>query len=165
MRPHRIRAAGLHDVDGLARLASEFRAYLAVATPDEAVLADRIAAVLREPDCAFLVAEHGPGELAGYVQIRTRLSFWIGGLEAELEDVFVARRVRRSGLGRDLVQAALAWCAGRGCIEVGLHTNERNAAALALYREQGFGSEVARWDGGRRVWLSRRLGAAEAGSQ
>ena len=58
-----------------------------------------------------------------------------------------------------LVRLAVARATDRGCRSVGLTTNERNQAALALYERFGFTAERARWLGGRQLWLERPLDA------
>lgn len=42
------------------------------------------------------------------------------------------------GLGSALVEAAGRWCASRGCASIQVVTQERNAAACALYRKRGY---------------------------
>jgi len=69
----------------------------------------------------------------GYCQLRYRFSLWCDGIEAHVDDFFVADEAR-----------------GRG---VGLTTNERNIDALRLYQRAGFAADRARWDGGRQLWL------------
>jgi GNAT superfamily N-acetyltransferase len=60
-----------------------------------------------------------------------KTSLWTSALEAELEDVFVVNEARRRGVGRRLVEFAIAHALARGCRAIGLNTNERNIGALA----------------------------------
>ena len=48
--------------------------------------------------------------------------------------------MRGSGLGRELVEAALERAREHGCARMVLDANEANAPALALYRSVGFDS-------------------------
>jgi ribosomal protein S18 acetylase RimI-like enzyme len=57
---------------------------------------------------------------------------------ASIQSLLVARRRRRRGVGRGLLQAALAGMAARGRRRCSLGVVEDNAAALALYRSEGF---------------------------
>jgi ribosomal protein S18 acetylase RimI-like enzyme len=50
----------------------------------------------------------------------------------------VVDEARRSGLGRALVEGAIARARERGCRRMELDTNEDNAAARALYEGLGF---------------------------
>ncbi len=58
--------------------------------------------------------------------------------EAEILTLAVAPAMRRHGLGRELMQAAMAAAAGRGAASVALEVAERNAAARSLYAGLGF---------------------------
>ena len=65
------------------------------------------------------------------------------GDTADLHRVVVAPERRGRGIGRALVEAGLAWVAGRGADRVLLEVEHDNAPALALYRGLGF-AELAR---------------------
>src|SRR5262249_44433363 len=117
-----------------------------------------ITCLLKDAGTEFFLACRPGGASLGYVQSRYRYSAWTSALTAELEDVFVISEVRRQGVGRQLVDFAIARAIARGCRTVGLNTNERNAPALALYRDLGFVAERAFWKGGRQLWLERPLG-------
>ena len=60
------------------------------------------------------------------------------GLEAEVLTLAVAPEARRRGLGRSLVEAALAAAAAGGAEALFLEVAADNAAALALYEGAGF---------------------------
>jgi len=154
-----LRAANDADLDSLVRLAVAFRDHLEQGTPSEGEFRTWFAALLQDPATDFLVACDASGESVAYVQIRYRHSAWVAGLQAELEDVFVSAEARGRGLGGRLVDLAVARAADKGCRSVGLTTNERNQSALALYERLGFAAERARWQGGRQLWLERRLEA------
>jgi len=153
-----LRVATTADLDALVELAVAFRDHLQQAAPSAAAFAASFARLLCDDATEFLVAADATrGRLLGYVQVRYRDSAWTSGLNAELEDVFVAAAARRRGVGQRLVQFVLDRAAARGCVQVGLTTNERNAAALSLYTGLGFTAERVRWDGGRQLWLEKPL--------
>ncbi|HSF29385.1 MAG TPA: GNAT family N-acetyltransferase [Candidatus Tectomicrobia bacterium] len=154
----KIRLAHEGDVEALVRLAAAFREHLQQSMPSDAELRTSIALLLKDADTEFVLACRDRGASLGYVQSRYRYSAWTSALSAELEDVFVIREVRRQGVGRRLVEYAIARAIERGCRTVGLNTNERNAQALALYQELGFVAERTFWKGGRQLWLERPLG-------
>lgn len=84
----------------------------------------------------FLVAA-APDGVAGYVIAQDAAD------EAEILNLAVAPARHRGGIGRALVERALATLAGRGAWRVFLEVREANAAARALYAALGF-EEVGR---------------------
>lgn len=55
-----------------------------------------------------------------------------------LESVAVRGSARRSGLGRALCVAVLAWCGAEGARQVELEVRSASGGAVALYRQLGF---------------------------
>jgi ribosomal protein S18 acetylase RimI-like enzyme len=53
----------------------------------------------------------------------------------------VGRRHRRRGLGRALLDRAVAWARRVGVVKISLHVRSGNGAAIALYRSCGFVEE------------------------
>jgi GNAT superfamily N-acetyltransferase len=154
----RIRLASAGDLDALVHLAAAFREHLQQSMPSDADFRTSIACLLQDAGTEFCLACSVGGAGLGYVQSRYRYSAWTSALTAELEDVFVIAEVRRQGVGRQLVEFAIARAIARGCRTVGLNTNERNVQALALYRACGFIAERTLWKGGRQLWLEKPLG-------
>jgi ribosomal-protein-alanine N-acetyltransferase len=66
--------------------------------------------------------------------------------EGEILNLAVAPSSRRRGLGRVLLDACLAWLAGRGARKVFLEVRRSNAEALAMYGSVGFGTTGIRRD-------------------
>lgn len=60
------------------------------------------------------------------------------GEEAELLTIGVAPEMRKSGLGKALLDAILDAARSAGAEKIYLEVDERNQAALALYRKAGF---------------------------
>ena len=89
-------------------------------------------------------------------QLRFRHAVWTGTDDAHLEDLFVSEDARGSGIGRELVEAAMERARERGAARILLDTNEANEAALRLYASVGFrsGSDET---GGRDLFMRRRL--------
>lgn len=152
-----IRLASETELDALVRLAVAFRDHLGLSTPVDADLRASITQLLQDADTEFFLACNACGMPLGYVQARYRYSAWTTALEAELEDVFVIREARRSGVGLRLVEFAVTRTTARGCRTIGLNTNERNTGAVALYQRLGFETERALWQGGRQLWLTKSL--------
>lgn len=88
------------------------------------------------PRCLFIAAE-GP-EMLGYAVG----AVWREGAGAkgrgELESVAVSAAERRSGLGRKLCGAVVAWCREKEADRVELEVRSTSAGAIALYRQLGF---------------------------
>jgi [ribosomal protein S18]-alanine N-acetyltransferase len=85
---------------------------------------------LNDADQVFLVA--AGSHLSGYVLARRV------GEEAEILNLGVAPDQRRRGVGRGLVEAALAVLGAAGAREVFLEVRQSNVAALGLYDACGF---------------------------
>ena len=82
---------------------------------------------------AFFVAEH-LGELAGLLMII--VPGWTDA--GEITDLAVGREHRRSGAGRALVDAAIAFAHGRGLRALWVEPRSDNAAAIDFYLALGF---------------------------
>jgi len=157
MAPVSIHRAGSGDLEVLVRLAAAFRDHLERTAPTDDAFRAGFATLLEDPGTEILIARDTDGAALGYVQARYRYSAWNTALDAELEDVFVTSAARRRGIGRDLVERAVRSARDKGCRVIGLNTNERNAAALALYARLGFVAERGFWDGARQLWLEKSL--------
>lgn len=95
--------------------------------------------LLRRQSTALLVAERA-GEVVGYAVL------WFAADEAELGDMAVLPEMRRRGLGRWLLDGALAEAARRGAKHVFLEVRQSNAAARSLYERAGFEAAGTRPD-------------------
>jgi aminoglycoside 6'-N-acetyltransferase I len=99
-----------------------------------------------EPGVAdeVLVAEREDGALVAMAELAIRDS--VDGCRsrgvAYLEAWWVAPELRRSGVGRRLVEAAAEWGRSRGCTEMGSDTEVSNEVSRQAHRACGF-EEVA----------------------
>jgi ribosomal-protein-alanine N-acetyltransferase len=105
-------------------------------------------AVLRGPGGAALQVGAPPG---GFVLLRVLVG------EGEILALAIEPALRRTGLGRALVDAALTHAAHAGAEAVWLEVAEDNPAARALYADAGF-VEIGR----RRGYYPRADGPADA---
>lgn len=78
------------------------------------------------------VARDAAGEVVGYVL------FWHVVDEIHLLNVAVAPMARRSGIGRTLVEAVIAYARAHAAAKILLEVRASNVAALALYTRLGF---------------------------
>jgi len=147
-----VRLATQDDAADVARLMIGFRDWQGRSEPDDATIAATVERLLADPNTEFLLGGNPP---VGVCQLRYRLSVWTGTDDCCLEDLFVDADVRGSGLGRELVDAALERARARGCTRMNLDAYEANDPALALYRSVGFDSWSAA--GGNDLFMRLRL--------
>jgi ribosomal-protein-alanine N-acetyltransferase len=132
-----LRRAGLEDAYELAALHAA-----AFAKPWSA---SDLAAFLSRPTCHAIMMSNG------------FVLFDIADGESEILTLAVAGAARRRGVGRALMQVAMAQAAADGAQTMSLEVAVDNEAALALYRGLGFG-EIGR----RRRYYQRADGEMDA---
>lgn len=98
-----------------------------------------------DPDQHLLVARRA-GRVVGMVRIElvrqdasrlmNRMTFAI------VEEIVVSAGTRRVGIGRQLMDSAVAWARSAGAIRIQLRVYSRNAEARAFYRRLGYGELV-----------------------
>lgn len=148
-----IRTATDEDAADVARLMIGFRDWQGKSEPADDVIEATVGQLLADPNTEYLLGGSPP---TGVCQLRYRLSMWTGTDDCCLEDLFVETDGRGSGLGRELVEAALERAREHGCARIVLDANEANAPALALYRSVGFDSWSAA-AGGNDLFMRLRL--------
>ena len=99
---------------------------------------EAFAALDCDPNQLLVAAERG-GQVIGVLQLSfipglTRRGMWRG----QIEGVRVAASERGSGVGRALLEWALAECRRRGCGLVQLTSDKRRAEAHRFYEALGF---------------------------
>jgi GNAT superfamily N-acetyltransferase len=127
--------AGVADAAGIARLLHDFNTEFSEPTPGVEVLTERIRRLLRSGEVTALLSGDGPDGLALF---RLRPSIWADGLDAYLEELYVAPPRRGEGLGRALLEGAMQAAREAGAIRMDLGTGETDTAARALYESCGF---------------------------
>jgi ribosomal protein S18 acetylase RimI-like enzyme len=130
-----IRVATPDDVDVVARLLTEFRDHEGRDWPPEESIRAGVERLMPRDDTEYLLGGDPP---AGIVQLRYRYGVWWDAEDCNVEDVFVRADARGSGLGRELVSAAIDRARERGCRRLELDTGADNAPAQGLYRSLGF---------------------------
>ena len=144
----RVRSATAADLPVIGRLgtllveahhAFDEKRFLPPSPGTAAGYASFIAAQLAEPDATILVAE-SDGTVIGYAYAAVEGFDWISlrGPAGILHDVLVDPAHRGRGVGRQLVEAALAHLRARGVPRVVLSTAENNAGAQRLFTRLGF---------------------------
>jgi GNAT superfamily N-acetyltransferase len=106
--------------------------------PLDPCYAAALAAIERDPNQLLAVAERA-GRVVGVMQLSfipglARRSMWRG----QIEGVRVASGERGGGLGRAMLEWAIARCRERGCGLVQLTSDKRRSRAHAFYEALGF---------------------------
>lgn len=139
-----VRRAGLDDVGAIGRLLYDFNCEFDQPTPPPAQLAERMEQLLRAGDTVVLVAGRGPDGLA---VLRFRMAIWSSGLECYLAELYVDPDRRRRGIGRALMNEALALARELGADTMDIGVDEPDVAARSLYESLGFSNREGGADG------------------
>jgi ribosomal protein S18 acetylase RimI-like enzyme len=149
-----VRLGALADAEGIGQLLHDFNSEFDDPTPGPERLAERVRQLLAEEQITVLLAGAGPDGLA---VLRFRPSIWTQALECYLAELYVVPDRRSQGLGRALLQAALALARSRGADQMDLGTSESDVAARALYESLGFSNREGKPDGPISYFYEREL--------
>lgn len=127
-----VRLAASADADLIGRLLHDFNTEYDDPSPGPAALAERMR-TLMATDTAALLSDH-----VGLAVLRFRLSIWTPAHECYLAELYVRPERRGEGLGRALLEAAIAEARRRGADHMDLGTSEDDVAARSLYESAGF---------------------------
>jgi ribosomal protein S18 acetylase RimI-like enzyme len=84
------------------------------------------------------------GEVVGYAVVVFTFSLEYGGLEAELDELFLAPEARGHGVGRAVMNLVLHEVHALGAVVVTLETEAENEPARMFYRRLGFSDSERR---------------------
>jgi ribosomal protein S18 acetylase RimI-like enzyme len=132
-----VRLADHADAETVARLMVGFRDHLGYDWPSDNAFLAGVEKLLDDIHTDFLIG-YVDHSAAGVVVLRFRYGLWRAGVDCLVEDVFVDEHARGTGLGRELMDAAIARARERGARRMELDTNDTNAPAIALYESLGF---------------------------
>lgn len=150
----RVERAGEADMNRMCELLGELFEIELDFEPD----AERQAAGLRlllarKRDAAVFVARAADGLVVGLVAAQLVVSTAEGALSVWIEDVVVGETMRRRGVGRTLLDAALEWARGEGATRAMLLIDTENAPAEGFYARLGWHkTQLA----ARRLFLTRK---------
>jgi ribosomal protein S18 acetylase RimI-like enzyme len=137
--PPRIWIAEPDEAEPVARLLAEFRTWYGKKWPSDNAFHASVERLIEQRDTEYLLgAPHDDAPPAAVLQLRYRFSVWTAAEDCWIEDLFVAETARGSGLGRAMVEAAVARAKERGCRRIELDVDDENAPARALYESLGF---------------------------
>jgi GNAT superfamily N-acetyltransferase len=149
-----VRVATSADAEAVGRLLHDFNTEYDDVTPGPVALAARVRELLAGGDTTILLAGSGPDGLA---VLRFRLAIFTAGLECYLAELYVTPPERGHGLGRALMEAAIAEARARGADYMELGTSEDDVAARALYESLGFVNREGGPDGPISYFYEREL--------
>jgi ribosomal protein S18 acetylase RimI-like enzyme len=149
-----VRRAEVADADAVGRLLHDFNAEYGDRTPGVAKVAERIGALIADGAAVVLVAGAGPD---GVAVLRFRPAIFSDTLECHLAELYVAPHRRGRGLGRALMEAAVATARAEGADRIDLATSEDDVAARSLYESAGFSNREGRPDGPLMYLYEREL--------
>ncbi len=130
-----VRLATPSDADAVGHLLHDFNTEFDEATPGAEWLAGRVCELIAGGQLTVLLAGDGPDGLAA---LRFRPALWSAASECYLAELYVVPARRGRGLGRALLEAAMAHARGRGADYMELGTAETDTVARALYESCGF---------------------------
>ncbi len=113
-------------------------------TPGPDAVAERIRELLASGETDVLLIGDGPD---GVAVLRYRRSLWTPGLECYLAELYVTPPERGHGLGRALMEGAIARAKERGADGMDLNTSVDDEAARGLYESLGFTNLEGQPDG------------------
>jgi ribosomal protein S18 acetylase RimI-like enzyme len=143
-----IRRATRGDLRHIGRLGAELvaahhefdtRRFLAATSRTKEAYASFLGSQLDAPDAAVLVAEAGAGVIGyAYIAVESYDYMSLRGPAGVLHDLIVDPAHRGRGVGRLLLEAALAHVQANGLSQLVLSTAERNEAAQRFFASMGF---------------------------
>jgi len=149
-----VRRANGEDAVAVGRLLHDFNREFEEPTPGPDALADRVRTLLDHGDTIVLLCGEGPDGLA---VLRFRPAIWDAALECYLAELYVVPGRRGQGLGRALMEEAIAVARAEGTTHMDLGTSEDDIAARALYESLGFSNRARKPDGPANYFYEREL--------
>jgi ribosomal protein S18 acetylase RimI-like enzyme len=110
--------------------------------------------LLAHGDTIVLLSGEPPDGLA---VLRLRPAIWDDALECYLAELYMVPGRRGQGLGRALMEEAMAVARAEGATHMDLGTGEDDVAARALYESLGFSNREGKPDGPLNYFYEREL--------
>lgn len=146
--------ASAADAPAFGTLLHAFNVEFGESTPTAEEIAERAAPLIESGEVTVLFAGDGPD---GFAELRFRPSLYTGALDAYLEELYVVPERRGHGLGRALLEAAMAHARKRGAAHIDLGTSEDDTAGRGLYESAGFTNREGGSQGPQMLYYERDL--------
>ena len=150
----RVRRADTADAPEVARLLHDFNTEFDEPTPGVEALTERTRRLMAEGEITVLLGGERPD---GIAVLRLRPALWAEGLDAYLEELYVAPERRGQGIGRALLEATMDAAREAGAVRIDLGTSVDDSAAIGLYESCGFSNREGEPDGPRMLVYERDL--------
>jgi ribosomal protein S18 acetylase RimI-like enzyme len=134
-----VRQAVLADLDAVAPLFDRYRQFYEQAS-DLAGAGDFLRQRMANGESVIFLAEQA-GQALGFTQLYPSFSSISMARELILYDLFVAEAGRQRGIGKALLDAAVAYGKAIGAASMNLTTAHTNTTAQALYHANGWQAE------------------------
>jgi len=131
-----IRRANENDVSRLMPLAEE----LMHGTVTDEERLSILKSALKDPDYELWIAEAN-GEIVGFIDLWTIHGFCHGGKLSFIQNLYVAPKHRRLGVGSKLLQKIVERAEEMGVLEIHVVTEFDNKPAIQLYKKHGLTKE------------------------
>lgn len=150
-----IRRATISDAETLARLWKELADYHADLAPEFALVPqsatlflNHLSDLIQNQDCCILLAEDegaAVGFISGMIQENPPVfsERWVG----HISNALVTARLRRRGVGRQLVGGMKEWFGERGISVIHLSAAVANPAGIEFWHDMGFRDYMTRMRG------------------
>ncbi|MEM2806701.1 MAG: GNAT family N-acetyltransferase [Candidatus Bathyarchaeia archaeon] len=132
----KVRRADENDAPELVLLAKDF---LRGASNDEERLSI-LKSSLKNPDYELWLAEID-GDIVGFIDLWTIHDFCHGGKLTYIQNLYVAPKYRRLGVGSRLLQKIVERAKEKGALEIHVVTGFDNEPAIRLYKKHGLEKE------------------------
>ena len=152
--PHTVRPATAADAVAIGRMLHEFNSEFDDFTPGAEFLGERLRALIEAGEVHGFLAGDRPD---GFLTMRFFPAVLSERVYAYVEELYIAPPRRGEGLGRALLEAAVALARERGAGNIALNTAETDEAARALYESAGFSNREGAPDGPRMLYYEREL--------
>jgi GNAT superfamily N-acetyltransferase len=149
-----IRPADVTDAETIGQLLHHFNREFDEPTQGQGVIAERIRQLLDADQIAVLL---GGTEPHGLVLLRFCPALYADAVDCCVEELYVVPGRRGQGLGRALMEGAIALARGKGAADMYLRTGEDDTAARALYERLGFSNRGGRPNGPVNYFYEREL--------
>jgi ribosomal protein S18 acetylase RimI-like enzyme len=106
----------------------------------EAAFIRQFSQALAGPHLRAFVAEES-GAIQGVITVWLRESLFHAGHVALIDELIIDESSRSQGIGSQLVDHIVAYCAQLGCAEVEVSTEADNRAARTFYARHGFAEQ------------------------
>ena len=94
--------------------------------------------IISNPSIGEILVMKIDGKVVGMVSLLYSISTALGGKVAILEDMVMSKDFRGKGLGKELLNEAIAFAQKRGCLRLTLLTDYDNETAIRFYQSAGF---------------------------